>query len=187
MIDYLLPDIYVNSIFEIPLDSLYERNIRALILDLDNTVTEWNSSQVRPEVVEWVRMARARGFKLCLASNNSRARVDAVARSLNIPYVYNAGKPRRRAFRHAMKILECAPGETAVIGDQVFTDVLGGNRLHLLTVLVVPMNPREFIGTRIVRLLERMILRKIKRTEVNNPGLNGPGYDNEKSSGQWSE
>ena len=74
-----------------------------------------------------------------------------------------AGKPRRRAFLRALEVMGSSAEETAVIGDQVFTDILGGNRMGLFTILVVPINKREFIGTRVMRKFEIMVLREIRK------------------------
>lgn len=169
---YLFPDIYVESILDLPLSKLYDLGIRAFILDLDNTVTEWNSQEVRTEVVDWMKAVKAQGFKACIASNNGRERVVAVAEGLGIPFVSKAGKPRRRAFVRALEVMDSSRAETAVIGDQIFTDILGGNRMNLFTILVVPINKHEFIGTRIMRKFEIMVLRRIKaaikRGDINS-------------------
>ncbi|MGE5545244.1 MAG: YqeG family HAD IIIA-type phosphatase [Bacillota bacterium] len=159
---YLFPDVYVESILDLPLEKLYAHGIRAFILDLDNTVTEWNSQEVKSEVVAWMKEVKNKGFKACIASNNGRERVVAVAEGLGIPFVSKAGKPRRKAFCRALKVMDSSPEETAVVGDQIFTDILGGNRMNLFTILVVPINKREFIGTRVMRKFEIMVLRKIK-------------------------
>ncbi len=169
---YLFPDIYVESILDLPLSKLYDLGIRTFILDLDNTVTEWNSREVSREVVTWMKAVKELGFKACIVSNNGWERVESVAEGLGIPFVSKAGKPRRKAFRRALEVMDSSQAETAVIGDQIFTDILGGNRMNLFTILVVPINNREFIGTRIMRKFEIMVLRKInqavKRGEVNS-------------------
>lgn len=168
---YLFPDIYVDTVLHLPLDILHKRGIRAFILDLDNTVTEWNQIEIAADVVVWMQRIKEMGFSACIVSNNNTDRVVTVAESLGIPFVSKARKPRRRAFLKAMEIMEVTPGETAVVGDQVFTDVLGGNRLNLLTILVVPIHPHEFIGTQMMRRIERFVLmrirRAIKRGEIN--------------------
>lgn len=156
---WLKPDLLVNSLPEVPLEALWEKGIKALIVDLDNTVTCWNSPQVGEAAREWFARAKARGFALCLSSNNGLRRGAPVAASLGLPLVCNAGKPRRRSFRQAMALLGSRPAETAVIGDQIFTDILGGKRLGLYTVLVRPLSPREFVTTRLVRRLERLVMR----------------------------
>lgn len=160
----LYPDIYVNSILDIPLPTLEQLGIKAFILDLDNTLTEWNSNEVREEIIDWFVRIKAAGFKACILSNNGEQRVITVAQRLDIPYIFRARKPSRRAFYKAIELMQVQPAETAVIGDQIFTDVLGGNRAGLFTILVMPIARREFAGTKISRLFEYFVLRKLKRT-----------------------
>lgn len=163
MFKKLYPCLYVNSLQEIPLKELKALEKRALILDLDNTVTEWNSNYIATEIAAWFANLQAQGFKACLLSNNTESRVAAVADSLGIPYVCRAQKPRRGAFYRALALLEVEAAETVVVGDQVFTDVLGGNRAGLYTILVSPLASREFMGTKMTRSLEFFVLRRIKK------------------------
>lgn len=157
------PDLAADSVTEIDLAALRERGIRGLLLDLDNTLVRWNAREVPKEVLNWVRQAHAAGFRLCILSNAGRAgRVEAVARQLQVPFVVRAGKPRRRAFFQAAASLQVPPERMAVIGDQVFTDIVGGNRAGMFTILVRPMDRRhEFITTRVMRLFERLLHRHI--------------------------
>lgn len=157
---YLMPDIYVDSILDIPLKLLIEHKINALIIDLDNTITEWNSPELNEEIHQWFSNLHANQIQTCIVSNNSHSRVAHIAKSLGIPAISKAGKPRRRSFLQAMKLLNTLPESTAVVGDQIFTDVLGGKRLGLFTILVKPINPKEFIGTRLMRQLEKVVLKK---------------------------
>lgn len=163
MFSFLYPRIYVNSILDIPLERLWDLKIRAFILDLDNTVTEWNSNDVHEEVSQWFRLIKQEGFKACILSNNGEERVLAVAQNLDIPYVHRAQKPRRGGYYRAISIMGVTSRETAVIGDQIFTDVLGGNRAGLFTILVRPIARKEFMGTRISRSMEFFILRRLRQ------------------------
>ena len=160
---FLYPDMYIDSILEVPLDYLKSQGIRAFIMDLDNTVTEWNSNYITPEVGQWFITINKLDIKACIISNNSEKRVLPVAGALNIPYVYRAKKPRRTAFLRAMNILQTGPLHTAVIGDQIFTDIWGGNRAGAYTILVTPIANKEFAGTKISRCLETFILRKLTK------------------------
>lgn len=163
MLKKLYPDLYVKSLMEIPLDELKGLGKKAFILDLDNTVTEWNSNNLTKEVAEWFITIKEQGFKACILSNNGEQRVVKVAEQLGIPYVHRAQKPRRGAFFKAMKVLQASKEETAVIGDQIFTDVLGGNRAGLFTILVVPIHKREFVGTKISRFMEYFVLKRLQK------------------------
>lgn len=164
MLELLRPDLYVESLNQIPLVDLRKRGIKGLIIDLDNTITEWNRDMVHPEITRWLSALPEHGIGVCLVSNNGEQRVNKVANSLGIACVFKAGKPRRRAFRQAMSLMGTKQDNTAVIGDQIFTDVLGGNRLGLYTILVVPLNRREFVGTRLVRQVERLVLKKLQHS-----------------------
>ncbi|KKM09639.1 HAD family hydrolase [Clostridiales bacterium PH28_bin88] len=166
MLELLRPDMYVHSIHKIPLDQLKAIGIKGLIIDLDNTLTGWNLDTVSSDVSNWLTQLPDYSLKACLVSNNRAERVSRVAETLGFPYVFNANKPRRKAFRQAMQQLGTGTKTTAVIGDQIFTDILGGNRLSLFTILVVPISQREFIGTRLVRLLEQWALRKFRCEKI---------------------
>ncbi len=163
MINKLFPRLYVPTLLDIPLDELGKKGIKAFILDLDNTITEWNNNSITEEVRQWFSQVKAAGFKACILSNNAEQRVLQVAQDLNIPYIFRAQKPRRGGYYQAVERMGVKPEETAVIGDQIFTDVLGGNRAGLYTILVVPISSREFMGTKISRAMEYFVLRRLKK------------------------
>jgi len=152
------------SLPEVDVDDLRSKGIEFLILDLDNTIVAWQRSNVSDEVIRWVRDARESGMKLCVASNTRNPRrLSEIAGMLGIPFVCRAAKPRRKAFRTAMDSMGAEPERTAVIGDQIFTDVVGGNRAGLHTILVTPIHRREFIGTKVSRLFESLVLYWLRR------------------------
>ena len=163
MVERLRPRLYVSSIYAINLERLRRRGIVGLVLDLDNTLVAWNNDRASKDLSRWVQQAKQQGFRLCLVSNNFPARVRRFGQWLDVPAVANAAKPRRRAFRRAMELIDTEPRTTAVIGDQVFTDVLGGNRLHCYTILVLPMTEHEYWTTRLVRRVERLVLPQTMR------------------------
>jgi HAD superfamily phosphatase (TIGR01668 family) len=158
VIPKLRPNLFVTSVYAINLDRLWARGVRGIIVDLDNTLVAWDNNGASRELLDWIQEAKARRFRLCLVSNNLRERVEHFAALLNIPSIAHAAKPRRRAFRHAMQLMGTGRRTTAVIGDQLFTDVLGGNRLDLFTILVNPMADHEYWTTRLVRRVERLFL-----------------------------
>lgn len=162
MMDLLCPDVYLESIYELDLNKLKKKGIRGIITDLDNTLIAWNDDTIYPKLAEWFKILKEENFKVCIVSNNSRGRVKIFSDMLEIPAIPKAVKPRRKAFRVALDKMGLQPREAAVVGDQLFTDVLGGNRLGLFTVLVIPVSEREFIGTKIVRKVERWVLKKLQ-------------------------
>ena len=164
------PDEYLRSVTDIDLAALKRRGIKALLIDLDNTLVPWKSNVIYPKVAEWVQKAHHLGLKMCIVSNaGSRKRIQRLAKEFGIDYAKGPWKPRSGGFRSAMKLLGVGPKQSVVIGDQIFTDILGGNRLGLYTILVRPMHWREFAGTKISRLFELILLNIFKTNEPCNP------------------
>lgn len=152
----LLPEQVVRSVFDIDLEALRARGVRGIIADLDNTLAGARTPAASPEMAEWLDRVRRRGFRVVIVSNNRRARVSAFAAPLGIPFISSARKPFSRSFRQAMELMGLSAGEVAVVGDQLLTDVLGGRRLGLHTILVSPIAPREEgLATQINRWIER--------------------------------
>ncbi len=162
MLNLLCPDIYLESIYQLDLSKLKKKGIKGIITDLDNTLIAWDENEIYPQLDDWFKILKKEGFKVCIVSNNSLERVSEFADIFGIPAIPKAVKPRRRAFRLAMEKMQLKPEEAAVLGDQVFTDVLGGNRLGLFTILVIPVSEREFIGTKVVRQAEKFVLKRLK-------------------------
>ncbi|MBE3589486.1 MAG: YqeG family HAD IIIA-type phosphatase [Firmicutes bacterium] len=160
----LRPDRVARSVFDIDLAALRRMGITALCLDLDNTLVGWN----RPpdeRIRSWLAAVAELGFRVAIVSNNSAARVAAFCDELGLHGVAVAHKPRRSGFRRALEILGAEPSRAAVIGDQIWTDVWGGNRAGCFTVLVRPLERREFLGTRVARAFERLWLLLLRRID----------------------
>jgi len=156
------PDIIVRHVSEITPELLQERGIRAVVSDLDNTLVCWHDDAIADPVLAWLETLRSAGIRVCLASNTQRlSRLNRLAERMGVLHVpSSARKPFTRGLRHALSLLESSPAETAMVGDQVLTDVLAGNRVGCTTILVTPLSQREFIGTRLIsRPIERLLLR----------------------------
>lgn len=154
MIEILQPRLFVRSIYDIDLDRLVHHGVRGMILDLDNTLVGWNEPQASDELRGWIKGVKARQLSTCIVSNNMGQRVEDFGRTIGVMTIAKAAKPRRASFRRAMRQMGTMPGTTAVVGDQIFTDILGGNRLQLYTILVQPISENEFWSTRLVRRVE---------------------------------
>lgn len=155
----LTPDLYVESILHLDLNKLKTNGIKGLIIDIDNTLVAWDIKYASEKTKEWLLQLKKEGFNVCLVSNNTEDRVVTFNEELKLPAIHRASKPRKGPFMKAMKILGTNINNTAVIGDQIFTDVLGGNRIGLFTILVVPIESKEFWWTTFVRKIERHVLR----------------------------
>jgi HAD superfamily phosphatase (TIGR01668 family) len=163
VIKYFLPAEHVKSVFEIKPGKLKEKGIKAIITDLDNTLVEWDRPEATPALIEWFKEMQAAGIFVTIVSNNKLKRVQSFSDPLGIPYIFEARKPLRRAFRRALRNMNVAPEEVVVVGDQLLTDVLGGNRLGLHTILVVPVAQTDGFITKFNRQVERRILSWMKR------------------------
>lgn len=160
----LVPDLILESVFAINLDELKRRKIKGLLIDIDNTLVPWGQPNMEAAFVTWVKKAKNEGFQVCLVSNARPERTRSFAELLDIPAVGQAMKPLARAFRKGMALLGLEPGQVAVIGDQLFTDVFGGNRLGLYTILINPLSTTELGATKFMRKMERKALaRMVKR------------------------
>lgn len=158
----ITPDIIVRHVSDISVKMLQEKGIRGIVTDLDNTLVAYRAEDVAEEISRWLTSLLAAKMGVCVASNTRRlSRLRRIADDLGILHVpANCGKPGTKGLRHALELLNVSPAEAAMVGDQLFTDIVGGNRLGLTTVLVNPLSHHEFIGTRLIsRRLERVVLR----------------------------
>lgn len=164
MFERLLPNLRLNSVYDLDFEALARRGIKGIITDLDNTLVGAKEPLATPKLIEWLNKLREHGFKVVIVSNNNETRVSRFAEPLGIPFIHAARKPSNRAFRKAFKVLGLPQKQTAVLGDQMMTDVLGGNRLGLYTILVLPISPKdEGIMTRVNRLIERIALARLRK------------------------
>ncbi len=158
------PDEYYACLTDIDPAGLRSRGFETILLDLDNTLLPWKSSDVPDHSREWVESARTLGMKMCILSNTHYpARLRKIAEELSIPCFHRALKPRRGGFVKASGCLGSSPERSVVVGDQVLTDILGGNLAGMHTILVQPMDHREFIGTKFSRVIEKIILALLNR------------------------
>jgi HAD superfamily phosphatase (TIGR01668 family) len=154
----LSPDYYYRSVLDIDLPALKRRGIDTLLVDLDNTLLPRDTSMVPDEVKAWAIGLRDVGFSACLVSNNWHERVVHAAEELGFGLVSKAVKPLPFAFRAALKCAGSTADRAAVVGDQLFTDVLGGKWTGMTTILIAPMSSADLPHTLFLRRIERVLL-----------------------------
>ncbi|MDR7484317.1 MAG: YqeG family HAD IIIA-type phosphatase [Armatimonadota bacterium] len=154
----LAPRYRAASVTHMTPERLRAWQIDALMLDLDSTLVPWGGTSPPPAVAEWIAELRRQGIPACVVSNSLSGRVRTVAAALGLPVAEGRFKPSAAKLRHALRVLATSPARTAMVGDQLFTDVLAGNRLGVPTILVVPLSPREPWRIRLMRRLEQRIL-----------------------------
>ena len=164
MLGYFCPDLCVGGLNDIDLAGLKANGYESFIVDLDNTLLPWQITHVPQSTKIWVDKAKQMGWKLCIVSNtHNPTRLKKVAKELDIMSIPRAIKPRQEGFEQAIRLMEVLPEFTVVIGDQILTDILGGNLMCMYTILVDPMHPKEFFGTKLSRIVERWILSLLRK------------------------
>lgn len=153
----LYPNIYLKNVKEITLTLLNQNNIKGIILDVDNTLIDYYKNM--PEGIQnWCDELKNKDIKFCIASNsNKKEKVQKVSEKLKIPYIYFAKKPLKMGLNKAKDIMKLKNEEIAVVGDQIFTDVLGANRCNMFSILVDPIEEKDMLITIIKRPIEKFI------------------------------
>ncbi len=149
----------VTSVDQVDAELLRGLGVRGVMVDLDDTLLAATEDAPDPSVDVWLADLQRSGFRIVILSNGERRRVAAVAARLGVEAIALSGKPFARAFARALARLGTPAVATAMVGDQLFTDVLGANLAGLVSILVQPLSPGKLPHTRMVRHLERMILR----------------------------
>ncbi len=162
------PTLVVARIADITPEALKEHGITAIITDLDNTLVPWRRYNVTEAVVAWLAELERSGIKIVIASNTLHTgRLKHLADAMNIPFVDRVRKPFVGGFLRAMQVMGATREQTAVVGDQIFTDILCGNRLGLTTILLRPPLAREeFLSTRALRKVERAMIRNMQKRGI---------------------
>lgn len=166
LLDRFYPDLYVNSVYDIPFDSLLTQGRNALIFDVDNTLAPFDIPDPPVEISDMFAMLKKKGFSLCLVSNNRQARIDIFNRPLNIHGISNARKPSTAAVKRAMRAMGSDKTNTVFIGDQVFTDVWCGNRAGVMTILVKPISIRDEWTVKLKRGIESQVIKAYLKTKA---------------------
>lgn len=164
----LYPKEHFNNVREISIEFLKKNEIKALILDVDNTLIDYEKT-LSEETIKWAENLKKEGIKLYILSNsNKKEKVKTVAEKLNIEYEYFGKKPLKIGFKKVQKKLQENAQNIGVVGDQIFTDIIGGNRCKMFTILVEPIDEKDIWITLLKRPIENAIKNKYRKTkEVN--------------------
>ena len=158
------PTARIHSSYEIDYDRLYAEGIRGVIFDIDNTLVS-HGAPADERAKRLFQRLREIGFESCLLSNNQKKRVEMFNQEIQTHYIYNALKPARKNYLHAMEIMGTDQTNTLFVGDQLFTDVWGAKRVGIHNILVHPINPKEEIQIVLKRYLEKIVLHFYKKSK----------------------
>ena len=165
MIKKLSPTYIFESLEKIPFDVLEKANIKGLMLDVDNTLTD-HKNFMNDAKKEWIKEAKRRGIKMCILSNTySQKKVRNLMKEHDINGLNLAMKPLLKGYTFALGLLELKKEEVCMVGDQIFTDVLGANRFGIMSVLVKPFDKSESFWIRIKRPLENLIINRHEKKQ----------------------
>ena len=139
-----LPRIVLDHPTQLTPLHLQRRNIQLLMLDFDNTIVPYTTSEPTQEMVQWLQTMKRSGILLCVVSNSHNERVKKFCEQWGLDYITEAGKPSTRGIRECLQRYQLPAKYAALIGDQIFTDTLGGNLAGVATILVPPINNHNF-------------------------------------------
>lgn len=159
MFEKFYPKVILDKVQDISIEKLDKNNIKGLILDIDNTLVPEHMKEADENAVKWIERIKGAGFKLCIVSNASKKRVIKFNERLQLYAIHRALKPGTKAFEKAGRLMDFKNENIAVVGDQIFTDIYGGNRVNMFTILVTPIHKRESFFVMMKRLPEKLVLR----------------------------
>lgn len=162
---FLYPKDYFESVKDITIDYLNDHKIKALILDVDNTLIDFDK-KIPEGIDKWCEDLKKNNVKMFILSNsNKKDKVKMVAEQLDLPYSYLATKPLKRGLKKAIRYLNEKEENIAAVGDQIFTDVVGANRCKMYSILVKPIAQKDLLVTKIKRPLENLVIKRYLRSK----------------------
>ncbi len=171
--DKFIPDIYQKSIYDINYKKLKKSGIKCILFDLDNTLVPYTTKEPTKKIKDLFQEL-ASDFKIIIMSNSGKNRLRPFKEKLNVDVAFSSHKPFKKKYKKILEIYNFKPEQVATIGDQLMTDVFGGNRMGLTTIFVNRIGPVEPITTRFNRIWERKLLKKFNKKGVL---IKGEYYD----------
>jgi len=160
MLRWFHPNLVLASVTDISPELLQTHNICSLLLDVDSTLKRYRATEIPPESIQWIETMQKAGIPLCILSNGRAYRIRPIAEQMGIPFVAPAMKPTPFGCQTAMKTMGFDPKSTAIVGDQVFADILAGKLAKIFTILVTPIHPEEeHWYTRVKRPFEKWVVK----------------------------
>lgn len=169
-----IPDIYQKSIYTVDYSKLLSRGIKCLLFDLDNTLMPHKSSEEPKKAKELLVSLKQKGFKIIIVSNSPKKHVSKYKKYFEVDSLHSAMKPFQGKLLKLFTDYNFAVNEVAIIGDQILTDIVGGNKAGITTILVNPASNKDHILSKVGRLIEK---RKMKKLRDHDLFCKGRYYD----------
>lgn len=170
---FLSPDHLFGTYRDITPEFLQKNGIRALVADIDNTLAPYAQAEPDEALCAWLGALQDAGIRIALISNNKPERVHLFNRNLGLPVYPDAGKPHRKYLRIALAEMGIPAKEAAMLGDQLLTDALAGNRMGMRVLIVPPIKNDGGLFFRCKRLIEKPVIRRFRRTHPENIHISG--------------
>lgn len=170
MLEKFKPDMYKKDIYSIDYKKLKSMGIKCIMFDLDNTLVPYNVNKPSRKIKDMIERLKDKGFKIIIFSNASKKRLLPFKDKLEVDCSASSKKPCRKKYRKVLKEYKYKENEVAMVGDQIVADILGGNRVGILTVLVDPLQKKEYFFTKFNRIYEKLIMRRLKRRKLFQKG-----------------
>ena len=159
--DRFKPDMYKKNIYDINYDKLKKNGIKILVFDFDNTIVEAGNHVISDSLKKLFNKLK-KDFEVFIISNTLNvAKIDKFANECGVSYVYDARKPSSKGFKQVERLEDVKKDNICMIGDQLITDIWGAKRMGFFCVLVEPINNREWLGTKINRMFEKIIFKRL--------------------------
>lgn len=169
-----IPDIYAKSIYDINYDNLVSRGIKCILFDLDNTLLPPRTEEVPKKLADFIKQIKKTNIRFIIYSNSRKRRVSEIANRLNLEYYHLVRKPYRGKIDKVFKKYEYNQSEVAIVGDQLLTDILFGNRVGITAILINPLSIHDKFFTKFNRFREKRIYKKLYQ---NNLLVKGKYYE----------
>jgi len=170
MIELYKPDMYIKDIYMINYKRLKTMGIKCILFDLDNTLVPYYKQKPTRKIKDLIEKLKDMGFKVIIFSNSGKKRLTPFKNILEVDCSYSSRKPRKKKFNKVLVEYKFDQSEVAIIGDQIITDIFGGNRIGIFSILVKPISSREPIWTKFNRLREKSKVRKLEKKDMFKRG-----------------
>lgn len=165
-----IPKMYQKSIYNIDYKKLKKRKVKCLLFDLDNTCVSYFDKKSNNKLKKLMKELKELGFLVIIFSNSPLKRLN-LFKDLNVEFNASSKKPFSKNFIKVLKKYNLKKDEVCIIGDQLFTDILGGNKVGILTCLVDPLTSKDFILTKITRNIEKLVFYRMKNKNILIKGV----------------
>ena len=161
----LYPNAYFKKVTDITIEFLNENNIKGLMLDIDNTLMDYDMNIIEG-LEKWHEEMIKNGIKTIIVSNTNKSKkAKLIAEKIDIDYILFAMKPLKRGFKKAKEKLQLEEKNLAIVGDQIFTDIIGGNICNMFSILVEPIDKKDIFITKIKRPIENLVIKKYLKSK----------------------